>query len=663
MSQFWRVNKNGPQWLMDARERIIGYFDNRGVFFQIPQQIMPDPEAITDPDNQTIGGGGGGAGDVVGAAASVDGEIVLFSGITGKLIKRLTGSGFLQIAAGVASIISGATLKGQLGLTKADVNLANADNTSDATKIVSGPQQAALDLKMDKAGGTFGGDVTLAGPGTAALHPVTLQQFQDGMQGIRPKPNARLATTAALPTCTYNNGSSGVGATLTASANGALSIDATAVNVGDYAVIKNEASQLRNGLYVVTQTGSAGAPFILTRAPEMDIATEVVQVSVLVTGGATLGGAIYYTSITGGFVMGTTALQWVLSSSTLASTDALSEGSSNLYFTVGRVLGSALTGLSTATNAAITAADTVLSAFGKLQRQITDAIASIAAKAPLVPTVENVPTGAPYTIVAADAGKVKRIVDTNPQTIIFPTGLGHPFGVQFEWLAGAGTPTFDAAAGVNINGLGDGVNFNGSKGAGAITFFTTAANAADAVGSIGDLSVNDLDDASADAKTLLVAANFAAMRAALSVLGTTDAGAFTNKVYQIATVLATDDTHQGYTLAGNNAGATIAQWDAVYLGASFQWLLADANGSGTFPAIGLAVAAGTSGNPLTVLKRGTARNDAWNWSPGSIWLDVTAGALTQTPPATTGDKVQYMGFATSADSMFVDPSPNYSTHA
>ena len=58
------------------------------------------------------------------------------------------------------------------------------------------------------------------------------------------------------------------------------------------------------------------------------------------------------------------------------STDNLPEGSVNLYFTLARVLAVALSGVSFATNAAITASDTVLSAFGKLQKQITDLIAN-----------------------------------------------------------------------------------------------------------------------------------------------------------------------------------------------------------------------------------------------------------------------------------------------
>lgn len=58
------------------------------------------------------------------------------------------------------------------------------------------------------------------------------------------------------------------------------------------------------------------------------------------------------------------------------STDAVAEGSLNLYFTAARVRDTILTGLSLATNAAISAADSVLSALGKLQAQITAHIAN-----------------------------------------------------------------------------------------------------------------------------------------------------------------------------------------------------------------------------------------------------------------------------------------------
>lgn len=52
------------------------------------------------------------------------------------------------------------------------------------------------------------------------------------------------------------------------------------------------------------------------------------------------------------------------------TTDALAEGSTNLYFTAARVRGTVLTGLSLASSAAVAATDTVLAAFGKIQARL-----------------------------------------------------------------------------------------------------------------------------------------------------------------------------------------------------------------------------------------------------------------------------------------------------
>lgn len=123
-----------------------------------------------------------------------------------------------------------------------------------------------------------------------------------------------------------------------------------------------------------------------------------------------------------------------------------------------------------------------------------------------------------------------------------------------------------------------------------------------------------------------------------------------------------DDQWVGDAIEGLNAGATIAQWDAVYLGGSSTWLLADANGSGTFPARGLAVAAYSNTNAAIVLIRGNVRNDAWSWTPGgTIYLSTTAGGLTQTPPSTASDKIQAVGFALTADIAFFDFNSLYLT--
>lgn len=82
------------------------------------------------------------------------------------------------------------------------------------------------------------------------------------------------ATTAALPANTYNNGVSGVGATITANANGALVIDGhtfvSPTDLNKRVLIKNEGTTANNGVYTVSQVGDGSNPFILIRATDFD---------------------------------------------------------------------------------------------------------------------------------------------------------------------------------------------------------------------------------------------------------------------------------------------------------------------------------------------------------------------------------------------------------
>jgi hypothetical protein len=121
--------------------------------------------------------------------------------------------------------------------------------------------------------------------GTVANAPVSNtdivnKQYADAIaSGIHFHEAVALATTAALPANTYNNGTSGVGATLTANANGALSVDSTLTIAAERILVKNEVAGANNGVYVVTQVGSAGTPYILTRATDFDsVGTGVDQI-------------------------------------------------------------------------------------------------------------------------------------------------------------------------------------------------------------------------------------------------------------------------------------------------------------------------------------------------------------------------------------------------
>jgi len=122
-----------------------------------------------------------------------------------------------------------------------------------------------------------------------------------------------LATTAALPANTYNNGTSGVGATLTANANGALSVDSTLTVVTNRVLIKNEVAGANNGVYVVTQVGSAGTPYILTRATDFDsVGTGVDQIDegdfFLVTSGTANVNTAWVQQTSPPITIGTTAI-------------------------------------------------------------------------------------------------------------------------------------------------------------------------------------------------------------------------------------------------------------------------------------------------------------------------------------------------------------------
>jgi len=89
--------------------------------------------------------------------------------------------------------------------------------------------------------------------------------------GINFHPSCNYATTADLGTVTYNNGASGVGATLTKITTFAtLSIDGANPTVGQRILVKNQTSGAQNGIYTVTSVGSGVAGWVLTRATDYD---------------------------------------------------------------------------------------------------------------------------------------------------------------------------------------------------------------------------------------------------------------------------------------------------------------------------------------------------------------------------------------------------------
>lgn len=141
----------------------------------------------------------------------------------------------------------------------------------------------------------------------------TTKNYVDSVaSGLDVKGSVKYATAAALPTVTYANGTAGVGATLTANANGALSVDGQAVAVNDRILVKSQATAAQNGVYVVTAAGSAGAVFVLTRATDADSAAEVTGgLFTFVEAGTTQTATGWVLNATGTITIGTTGLTFV----------------------------------------------------------------------------------------------------------------------------------------------------------------------------------------------------------------------------------------------------------------------------------------------------------------------------------------------------------------
>ena len=127
---------------------------------------------------------------------------------------------------------------------------------------------------------------------TLATHATNKQYVDQVATGLTVRSAARLATVAPLPACTYNNGTGGVGATLTASANAALQIDGLPVQAGEAVLVKNQVDQKQNGVYTVQAAGAndpGGSLWILARRVSCDTAAEIPGSFVFVNDGTLTG--------------------------------------------------------------------------------------------------------------------------------------------------------------------------------------------------------------------------------------------------------------------------------------------------------------------------------------------------------------------------------------
>lgn len=216
------------------------------------------------------------------------------------------------------------------------LGLGNVDNTSDADKPVSAPQQQAID----------GREAVLV-PGAN----ITIDR-----------------TDPAAPVISSTGGSGGtewgaIGGDLEDQIDLQNALNSKVDTAPGMGLSEQDfTSELMMKLNEIEPMAQRNVPTNLAQGTRS--ATEVVVTS-STGGGATLSAA----STTFAGLMSASDKSKVDAIPT--STDGLSEGSTNLYFTAARVRSTLLTGLVAGTNAVIAATDTLLQALAKLQAQVT----------------------------------------------------------------------------------------------------------------------------------------------------------------------------------------------------------------------------------------------------------------------------------------------------
>jgi hypothetical protein len=260
--------------------------------------------------------------------------------------------------------------------------------------------------------GNLTGNVTLTtgtiSTSAANSTDIVNKAYVDGIvaSGIHYHAPVRVESPTNL-NATYNNGTDGVGATLTnAGTQAALVIDGVTLSVSDRVLVYTQTNQVQNGIYTVTNVGSGSTNWVLTRATDADsygvAGSDVLGEgsAVFVQQGNTGAGESYVCNTSGTITFGTTNITFVQISSAQVYSAGTGLNLTNLAFSIANT---AVTAASYG-NAGAVATFTV-----NAQGQITAASnAAINASAITLGTLDNARTTAASangasTIVARDS--------------------------------------------------------------------------------------------------------------------------------------------------------------------------------------------------------------------------------------------------------------------
>lgn len=298
-----------------------------GITPTLQQVTIAGNETITDITANKFKIPGGTSSKILAA----DGTVILAGDnitIAGGFISSTGGGG----GGGITSInnLSAAAQSLEVGTTGTNFNISsigtahtfNIPSSSASNRgllsnedwIKFNSKQAELGyVPVNRSGDTMSGLLVLSGDPGTALGAAT-KQYVDNISGnVVFNSPVYTATTGNL-TANYDNGTAGVGATLTATTNGALQVDGEFPSYLDRVLVWKQTSALQNGVYTVDVVGDSVTPYRLIRSADSDnnpLGEIRYGDYTLILSGDTNGGKGFICNTSGTITVGTTPITFV----------------------------------------------------------------------------------------------------------------------------------------------------------------------------------------------------------------------------------------------------------------------------------------------------------------------------------------------------------------